>query len=99
MTPKELANHYGAKIFDAAEAAKAAGFVVTTRMSPRNVWNKASAAQAIMFELRKKLKSEEAAEIGLILEPFSVTGCYLPRGEKSVPPAVAGGRDPVEVSR
>ena len=85
MTPKELANHYGAKIFDAAEAARAAGFVITTSMSPRNVWNKASAAQAIMFELRQKLKREEAAEIGLILEPFSVTGCYLPKNSSPDP--------------
>lgn len=83
MTPKELANHYGAKVFDAVEAAKAAGFVCTRTLAPRNVWNKASAAQAIMFELREKLKREEAAEIGLVLEKNAVTGCYLPPTEPS----------------
>jgi hypothetical protein len=45
------------------------------------VWNKAIAAQAIMFELRQKLKQDEATEIGLILEKNSVTGCFLPRTE------------------
>jgi hypothetical protein len=81
MTPKELAAHYGAKVFDSAEAAAAAGFVRTTSLAPRNVWNKASAAQAIMFDLRQKLKQKEADEVGLILEKDSVTGCYLPHSE------------------
>lgn len=78
MHPRELAAHYGAKVFDGVAAAEAAGFVITTRLAPRNVWNKASAAQAIMFELRQKLKKEEAAEVGLIIEKDSVTGCFLP---------------------
>lgn len=82
MTPKELAAHYGAKVFDAVEAANAAGFVCTRTMAPRNVWNKASAAQAIIFELRQILKQNEAAEIGLILEKNSVTGCFLPPVEE-----------------
>jgi hypothetical protein len=81
MTPKELAVHYGARVFDTAEAANAAGFVCTRGLAPRNVWNKASAAQAIMFELRQKLKQDEATEIGLILEKNAVTGCFLPRAE------------------
>jgi hypothetical protein len=47
-------------------------------MEPRNVWNKASAALAIVTKLAKKRESGEATEIGLIIEPWSVTGCYIP---------------------
>src|SRR6185312_7288130 len=78
MTPKEIAAQYEAKVFDAPEAAKVAGFVLTETMEPRNVWNKASAAQAIVTKLAKKRESGEATEIGLIIEPWSVTGCYIP---------------------
>ena len=78
MTPKEIAAQYEAKVFDAPEAAKVAGFVLTETMEPRNVWNKASAAQAIVTKLAKKRASGEAKEIGLIIEPWSVTGCYVP---------------------
>jgi hypothetical protein len=55
-----------------------AGFVLTETMEPRNVWNKASAALAIVSKLAKKRASGEAAEIGLVIEPWSVTGCYVP---------------------
>lgn len=78
MTPKEIAVQYEAKVFDAPEAAKVAGFVLTETMAPRNVWNKASAAQAIVTKLAKKRASGEAKDIGLIIEPWSVTGCYVP---------------------
>lgn len=78
MTPKEIAAQYEAKVFDAPEAAKVAGFVLTETMEPRNVWNKASAAQAIVSKLAKKRASGEAKEIGLIIESWSVTGCYVP---------------------
>jgi hypothetical protein len=78
MSPKELAAHYGAKVFDTKEAAEAAGFVLTETHSPRNTWNKASAAQAIMHKLLARRASGEAKEIGLVLENYSVTGCYLP---------------------
>ena len=78
MTPKEIAAQYEAKVFDAPEAAKVAGFVLTETMEPRNVWNKASAALAIVSKLAKKRASGEAAEIGLVIEPWSVTGCYVP---------------------
>lgn len=70
--------HYGAKVFDSGEAAEKAGFVVTETMSPRNTWNKASAAQAIMHKLLARRASGEAKEIGLVLEGYSVSGCYLP---------------------
>ena len=78
MTPKEIAAHYEAKVFDRPEAAKVAGFVLTETMAPRNVWNKASAAQAIVLKLVEKRTRGEAKEIGLIIEPWSVTGCYFP---------------------
>jgi hypothetical protein len=78
MTPKEIAAHYEAKVFESPEAAKVAGFVLTETESPRNVWNKASAAQAIVIKLTEKRASGIAKEIGLIIEPWSVTGCYLP---------------------
>ena len=78
MSPKEIAAHYEAKVFDTAEAASSAGFSLTETFSPRNVWNKASAAQSLMLKLREKKEKGEAKEIGLVIEPWSVTGCYLP---------------------
>lgn len=80
MTPKEIAAHYDAKVFESPQAAKVAGFVLGDTAAPRNVWNKASAAQAILLKLAEQRESGAAAEIGLIIEPWSVTGCYLPTG-------------------
>ena len=79
MTPKEIANHYEAKVFDSPEAAKVAGFVLTETHAPRNVWNKASATSAIVLKLVERRGKGEVAEIGLVIEPFSVTGCYKPQ--------------------
>ena len=81
MSPKELAAKYEAKVFESPEAATAAGFELTETMSPRNTWNKASAAQAILFKLLALKKSGEASEVGLVLEPWSVTGCYKSKDE------------------
>lgn len=78
MTPKEIATHYNAKVFDTPEAAKVAGFVLTETAAPRNVWNKASAASAIVLKLVERRGSGEVEEIGLVIEPFQVTGCYKP---------------------
>ena len=78
MTPKEIATHYDAKIFDSPDAAKVAGFVLGETLAPRNVWNKASAASAIVLKLVDKRESGEAEEIGLVIEPWRVTGCYKP---------------------
>ena len=78
MTPKEIAAHYEAKVFDSPDAARVAGFVLTESATPRNVWNKASAAQAIVIKLADKRTRGEAAEIGLVIEPWTVTGCYRP---------------------
>lgn len=78
MTPKEIAAHYEAKVFDSPDAAKVAGFVLTETAAPRNVWNKASAASAIVLKLVEKRTSGEVDEIGLVIEPWRVTGCYKP---------------------
>ena len=78
MTPKEIATHHDAKVFDTPEAAKGAGFLLTETASPRNVWNKASAANAIVLALVEKRARGEVGEIGLIIAPWSVTGCYKP---------------------
>ena len=78
MTPKEIATHYGAKVFDTPEAAQVAGFVLTETMAPRNVWNKASAASALVLGLVERRVSGEVEDIGLVVEPFRVTGCYKP---------------------
>ena len=79
MTPKEIATHYAAKVFDTPEAAKVAGFVLTETAAPRNVWNKASAASAIVLKLVEKRAQGDVEEIGLVIEPFRVTGCYKPK--------------------
>ena len=78
MTPKEIAASYEAKVFDTPDAAKAAGFVLTETATPRNVWNKASAAQAIVSKLAESRAEGRASDIGLIIEPWSITGCYVP---------------------
>ena len=78
MTPKEIAAHYDAKVFETPEAAKVAGFVLGETAAPRNVWNKASAASAIVLKLVKQKEKGEVEDIGLIIEPFRVTGCYKP---------------------
>jgi len=79
MSPKEIAAHYSAKVFDTPEAAENAGFVLTETAAPRNVWNKASAASAIVLKLVDKRESGEVEDIGLVIEPFRVSGCYKPK--------------------
>ena len=59
-----------------SEAAEGAGFVLAETAAPRNVWNKASAANAIVLKLLDKKEAGEVEEIGLVIEPFRVTGCY-----------------------
>ena len=55
MHPKDLAAKYEVKVFDSPSAAEAAGFRLGQRLSPRNVWNRDSAASAILFDLLGKL--------------------------------------------
>ena len=81
MTPKEIAAHYEAKVFDTPGAAQEAGFVLTETAQPRNVWNKASAASAIVLKLVQQKSVGEVGEIGLVIEPWRVTGCYKPHQE------------------
>ena len=83
MSPKEIAAHYEARVFDSPAAAESAGFAFTETLAPRNVWNKASAAQSLALKLREKKEKGEAKEIGLVIEPWSVTGCYVPNETKS----------------
>ena len=83
MTPKEIAAHYNAKVFDTPGAAQEAGFVLGETAHPRNVWNKASAANAIILKLVQEKASGAAEEIGLVVEPWRVTGCYKPNGSES----------------
>ena len=78
MTPKEIATHYNAKVFDSPEAANGAVFFLTETAAPRNVCNRARAANAIVLMLGDKKQSGEVDDIGLVIEPFSVTGCYKP---------------------
>jgi hypothetical protein len=78
VSPKEIATHYNAKVFDSPDAAKVAGFVLGETAKPRNVWNKASAASAIVLKLVEQRTSGAVEEIGLIIEPWRVTGCYKP---------------------
>ena len=83
MSPKEIAAHYEARVFDSPEAATSAGFTLTETQAPRNVWNKASAAQSLALKLRDKKDKGEVKEIGLVIEPWKVTGCYLPNEDST----------------
>ena len=76
MHPKDLAAKYDVKVFDSPSAAEAAGFRLGQRMSPRNVWNRDSAASAILFDLLRKKKSGEVSDIALVLEVGSVAGAF-----------------------
>ncbi|HKS28552.1 MAG TPA: hypothetical protein VJS44_12060 [Pyrinomonadaceae bacterium] len=76
MNTKEVAAHYEAKVFDSKEAATAAGFELADTLTTRNTWNKASAAQAIIHKLLQKKRQGETDQIGLVIEPQSITGVY-----------------------
>jgi hypothetical protein len=76
MNTKEVAAHYEAKVFDSPEAASSAGFVLTETLTTRNTWNKASAAQAVIHKLLLKKRQGETDQIGIVIEPQSITGCY-----------------------
>ena len=76
MHPKDLAAKYEVKVFDSPAAAEAAGFQMGQRMSPRNIWNRDSAASAILFDLLAKRKRDEVSEIALVLEVNAVAGAF-----------------------
>ncbi|HEX8283911.1 MAG TPA: hypothetical protein VF588_11180 [Pyrinomonadaceae bacterium] len=81
MHPKDLAAKYEVKVFDSPSAAEAAGFQLGQRMSPRNVWNRDSAASAILFDLIGKRKRGELSEVALVLETASVAGAFKGKDE------------------
>lgn len=76
MHPKDLAAKYEVKVFDSPSAAEAAGFQLGQRMSPRNLWNRDSAASAILLDLIGKRKRGEVSEVALVLETASVAGAF-----------------------
>jgi hypothetical protein len=76
MHPKDLAAKYEVKVFDAPPAAEAAGFTLGQKMSPRNVWNRDSAAAAVLYDLIGKRKRGEVTDIALVLEVNGVTGAF-----------------------
>jgi hypothetical protein len=76
MHPKDLAAKYEVKVFDSPTAAESAGYSLGQSMSPRNVWNRDSAASAILFDLIGKRKRGEVSDIALVLETGSVTGAF-----------------------
>src|SRR5258708_8306930 len=99
MSPKEIAAHYEAKVFDSPAAAESAGFALTETLAPRNVWNKASAAQSLLLKLREKKEKGEVKEIGLVIEPWSVSGCYAPNESSSWKRLEAGYPPPCRTRR
>ncbi len=76
MTPREIATQYEAKIFETPEEAEGAGFALTETMRPRNIWNKASATHALLLPLLERKRRGEIAEVGIVLDNWSVTGAY-----------------------
>ena len=82
MHPKDLAAKHDVKIFDSPEAAAKEGFALGERMSPRNVWNRDSAASAIVYDLIGKRKRGEVSDVALVLETGSVTGAYKGNDER-----------------
>ena len=76
MHPKDLAAKYEVKVFDSPSAAEAAGFRLGQRMSPRNLWNRDSAASAILLDLIGKRKRGEVSEVALVLEINAVAGAF-----------------------
>ncbi len=76
MHPKDLAAKYDVKVFDAPAAAESAGFTLGQRMAPRNVWNRDSAAAAVLYDLLARRKRGEVSDIALVLEINSVAGAF-----------------------
>ena len=81
MHPKDLAARHDVKVFDSPAAAEKEGFTLGQRMSPRNVWNRDSAASAIVYDLLGKRKRGEVSDIALVLEVGTVTGAFKGKDE------------------
>ena len=86
MHPKDLAARHDVKVFDSPAAAEKEGFTLGQRMSPRNVWNRDSAASAVLFELIGKRKRGEVSDIALVLEVGSVAAAFKSRESEIVNP-------------
>lgn len=76
MELKELADQHGVKIFDKREAAEAEGYTFAETYEPRNVWNRQSAVTSTVYKLLAMKRRGEASDIGVVLDTWSVTGCY-----------------------
>ena len=76
MHPKDLAARYDVKVFETPAAAEAAGFQLGQRTSPRNIWNRDSAASAIIYDLLGKRRRGEVSDIALVLEINAVAGAF-----------------------
>ena len=76
MHPQDLAKKYDAKVFDSTSAAEAAGYTLGQSMTPRNAWNRDSAAQSIFYDLLRRKQRGEVSDIGLVLDGNSVTGAF-----------------------
>ena len=81
MDLKELADRHGVRIFDDRETATAEGYTLTETSRTRNVWNRQSAAEATLYRLLGMKRRGEATDLGLVLDPWSVTGCYKKEGQ------------------
>lgn len=81
MHPRDLAARHEAKVFDSAEAAEKEGFALGRSAAVRNAWNRDSAAASILYDLVARKRRGEVAEIGLVLDGNSVTGCYVTESE------------------
>ena len=90
MHPKDLAAKYDVKVFDSPSAAEAAGFQLGQRVSPRNVWNRDSAASAILYDLLRRKKGGEVSDIALVLETGSVAGAFK-KAETAAPAGSEAG--------
>ena len=76
MHPRDLAARHEAKVFDSAEAAEKEGFTLGQSAATRNAWNRDSSAAAILYDLVARKRRGELAEIGLVLDGYSVTGAF-----------------------
>jgi hypothetical protein len=76
MHPRDLAARHEAKVFDSTEAAEKEGFTLGQSATPRNAWNRDSAASAILYDLVARKRRGEVSEIGLVLDGYSVTGAF-----------------------
>jgi hypothetical protein len=81
MHPQDLAKKYDAKVFDSAQAAEGAGYTLGQSLTPRNAWNRDSAAQSIFYELLRRKQRGELSDIGLVLDGYSVIGAFKKQGE------------------